>query len=166
MLESHWRNEFSVHAVNEPFMILHYFCVIVHYAIISSYFATKGQMDFTMRQIQMWSPFDSSWRSKHKWPVSSLYICPAYLYSPPPLLSVYCLLLFHCFFCLVILLFRTTLICTWSLNMYPVVKCFHIFAKSGASGKWLFFGTGNLTKRNINKILLTGLNNQFQNYYY
>ena len=34
---------------------------------------------------------------------------------------------------------RTTLICTWSLNMYPVVKCFHIFAKSGASGKWLLF---------------------------
>ena len=36
---------------------------------------------------------------------------------------------------------RTTLICTWSLSMFPVVRCFHICEKLDDSGKCLLVTT-------------------------
>ena len=43
----------------------------------------------------------------------------------------------YVFVCFISTSNRTTLICTWSLNMFPVVRCFHICEKLDDSGKCL-----------------------------
>ena len=122
--------------MNEPFIILHYFRVIVHMQSFNLTLSRKVKWTSVKfrREVHLilrgWANINDLY---HLY-LFVLHICTAH----------HLFYLFIVYFCFIVFLFgnplfRTTLICTWSLNMYPVVKCFHIFAKSGASGKWLFF---------------------------